>query len=234
MADIQVARPNQLADIYDRILARSFPSDELVDRATFLTYATWGEVLVSADDLEQVAAVAVADYSSATQLLLVEYLAVAPESREGGSGRKLLKAAQKRWSELMAPGAFLAELERPEGHVASAEFGDPVRRLKFYQRLGYKALALPYYQPALSPEGRAVMDLVLVVLVNDPEWASADGARFTEGARLEALLLERMPAPAPGEEAAWAALMEATRNPEGIELVELSDLSQVPRSVPVS
>lgn len=232
MADIQVARPNQLGEIYDRILARSFPADELVDRATFLTYATWGEVLVSHDADEEVAAVAVADYSSTTDLLLVEYLAVAPESREGGWGKKLFKAALKRWSELMSPGAFLAELERPDGHRASAEFGDPVRRLKFYERLGFKGLALPYYQPALSPEQHPVMDLLLSVLVTNPDWLSADGSRFTEGARLEAMLLERMPEPAPGEEAAWEALLAATRAPEGIELVDLSDVKRVPRSVP--
>lgn len=229
VTSIEVARPNQLGDIYDSILAKSFPPAELVDRAAFLTHATWGEVLVSGG--EEITAVAVGDHSAATRLMLVEYLAVAPEHRASGSGTELFRAARQRWMDLVSPGAFLAEIERPDAHQASEAYGDPIRRLAFYERLDVRALALPYYQPAVGPETAPVPDLLLGIVVEDDSWVH--GNRFLEGARIEALLRERNPDPTDAELPAWEALLEATRNPEGIELVPLSEYERVPRSGPI-
>ncbi len=225
---MEVAHPFQLGEVYDRLLKRSFPPQELADRESFLNFVTWGEVLVEREG-DLIKAAAVGDYSSAVDLLLLEYLAVLPEHRGKGSGSKLLQAAFAQWRELMRPGAFLAEIERPDGHQASPEYGDPVRRLKFYHKLGLRALALPYYQPALAPGLPAVPDLLLGVLVEDDSWL--DGNHFLEGERVAELLRGRNPEPTPAELPAWHALLDACAGP--IELVDLADYARVPRSGPI-
>jgi len=233
MTTVQVARPSQLGDVYDTILVRSFQPDELVDKTTFLTYSTWGEVLLTEDAEGGITGAAVADHSSDTMVSVLEYLAVAPEHRGSGAGSALLTAAVERWRELVSPGAILAEIERPDVHDTTEQFGDPGRRLAFYERHGFKGLALPYYQPALTPEQQPVPDLILGVLVLDPTWVSEDGTRFVEGARLEDVLRHRSPDAQEGEESAYDALLAATRNPDGIELVPLSQYLRIPRSGPL-
>lgn len=238
MTTVQVARPAQLGEVYDSILVESFQPDELVDRAAFMHYSTWGEVLVTEDAEGVVTGAAVADHDAATGISVLEYLAVAPEHRGAGAGSTLLTAAVQRWTELVAPGALLAEIERPDSHDATEQYGDPGRRLAFYQSHGFQALAVPYYQPALTPEQRPVPDLVLGILVLDPSWVSPDGTRFLEGARLEEVLRHRIPAEDgdahdDGTAEVRERLLAATRDPAGIGLVALSDYEGIPRSGPV-
>lgn len=233
MTTVQVARASQLADVYDTILVRSFQPDEVVDKAAFMHQTTWGEVLVTEDEEGVATGVAVADHHASTGISVLEYLAVAPGQRGGGAGSALLTAAVSRWTELVSPGALLAEIERPDSHSATEAFGDPTRRLAFYERHGFQALALPYYQPALSEKQRAVPDLILGILILEPTWVNTDAGRFVEGPRLEETLALRNPGS--GEEReAWDRLLAATRDPRGIELLPLSEYARIPRSGPIS
>lgn len=235
MTTVQVARPNQLGDVYDSILVRSFQPDELVDKGAFMHASTWGEVLVTQDAEGNLTGAAVADHDSETGLSVLEYLAVAPGHRGAGAGSALMDAAVEQWVALVSPGALLAEMERPDAHEATEQFGDPGRRLAFYARHGFQALAVPYYQPALTPDQRPVGDLILGIRVFDPSWVSADGTRFVEGARLEQVLRARIPAPEdPALQDAWEALMASTRDPQGVALLPLEDYARVPRSGPLS
>lgn len=231
MTTVQVARPSQLGDVYDSILVRSFQPDELVDKAAFMHHTTWGEVLLTEDAEGVATGAAVADHHPPTGVSVLEYLAISPEHRGTGAGSALLEAAVARWTELVNPGALLAEIERPDAHDAAGQFGDPTRRLAFYDRHGFRALALPYFQPALTPEQQPVPDLILGVLVFDPSWVSADGSRFLEGARLEQVLAERIPADE--HPSAREALLAATRDPAGIELLPLAEYARIPRSGPI-
>ena len=234
MTTVQVARPSQLGDVFDTILVRSFQPDELVDKAAFMHASTWGEVLITQDAEGAITGAAVADHDSETGLSMLDYLAMAPEHRGAGAGSALLTSAVEQWAQLVSPGALLAEMERPDVYGATEQFGDPTRRLAFYERHGFRGLAVPYYQPALTPEQHPVPDLVLAVLVFDPAWVSADGTRFLEGARLEQVLLARIPEPEePVLHAAWQAMLEATRDPDGIELIPLGEYSRIPRSGPL-
>ncbi len=229
MTNVQVARASQLADVYDTILALSFQPDELVDKAAFMHQTTWGEVLVTEDEEGVATGVAVADHHPETGISVLEYLAVAPGHRGAGAGSALLNAAVGQWTELVGPGALLAEIERPDSHDATDQFGDPTRRLAFYERHGFQALALPYYQPALTEGQHAVPDLILGIRVFEPSWVNVDASRFVEGPRLEQVLTERNP----GGEQAWEALLAAVRDPEGIELIPLSEYARIPRSGPI-
>ncbi|MGC3952975.1 MAG: GNAT family N-acetyltransferase [Propionicimonas sp.] len=231
MTTVQVARPSQLGDVYDSILVRSFQPDELVDKAAFMHHTTWGEVLLTEDAEGVATGVAVADHHPATGVSVLEYLAVAPGHRGAGAGSALLQAAVQQWGELVNPGALLAEIERPDAHGATEQFGDPTRRLAFYDRHGFRALAVPYFQPALTADQQAVPDLILGVLVFDPSWLSPDGNRFLAGARLEQALAERIPDDQHPE--AREALLAATRDPAGIELLPLAEYARIPRSGPI-
>ena len=72
------------------------------------------------------------------------------------------------------------------------------------------------------------------MLVFDPSWVNADGTRFLEGARLEQVLRARIPEPADPElQAAWQAMLAATRDPDGIELIPLAEYARIPRSGPL-
>lgn len=233
MSTIQVARPNQLGDVYDLILAPLFPADTLVDRASFMHGSTWGEVLVSEAPDGALTGAAVADHLPNLRLSVLEYLALDPGHRAQGTGTELFRAAIAQWVQLVSPGAFLVEIARPDAHDPDPAHGDPDRRVAFYDRLGVRALALPYYQPALSPEQRPVPDMVLGILVLEASWLTEHGTRFTEGARLEALLQARNPSPTEAELVAWEALLEATREPAGIEVLPLTEYGRVPRSGPI-
>lgn len=226
LSGVEAASPYLLGEIYDQILAKSFPPEEIADRASFLTYTTWGEVLVEGDPVH---AVAVGDYSRDTEMLLLEYLAVLPEYRGQGTGSKLVQSAFQTWRELMGPGAFLAEIERPDAHPGSEEYGDPLRRLNFYDKLGMRALALPYYQRALAAHLPPVPDLLLAVLIEDESWEQ-DGF-FTQGERLAALLRAWNPSPEPEEAPAWQQLMDACSQP--IRILPLTDYLEIPRSGPI-
>ena len=233
MTTVQVARPSQLGDVYDTILVRSFQPDELVEKAAFMHHSTWGEVLLTEGADGDITGTAVADHSADTRISVLEYLAVSPEHRGAGAGSALLTAAVERWAQLVSPGAILAEIERPDVHRATEQFGDPARRLAFYERHGFQGLAVPYFQPALTPEQRPVPDLILGILVLDPSWVSADGSRFVEGSRLEDVLRRRSPYAPEGWEPAYEAMLTATRDPAGIELVPLSQYQRIPRSGPL-
>ncbi len=230
MTTVQVARPSQLGDVYDTILELSFQPDELVDKAAFMHQTTWGEVLVTQDEEGVATGVAVADHDADTRISVLEYLAVRPGQRGAGAGSALLSAAVSRWTELVSPGVLLAEIERPDSHDATEQFGDPTRRLAFYERHGFQALALPYFQPALTPDRHPVPDLILGIRVFEPTWVNVDATRFVEGPRLEQVLSRRNPG---SDEPAWEALLAATRDPQGIELVPLAEYARVPRSGPI-
>jgi hypothetical protein len=98
--------------------------------------------------------------------MLLGYLAARPGSRGRGVGGQLLEQAVRTWSERYKPCVVLAEVERPDKHRASLTHGDPVGRLRFYQRYGASALDLPYFQPALrADEDRAYGMLLIALLV---------------------------------------------------------------------
>ena len=73
---------------------------------------------------------------------------------------------------------------------------------------------------------------ILGILILEPTWVNVDVSRFVEGPRLEQTLAERNPGS--GEQrGAWERLLAATRDPQGIELVPLSEYARIPSSGPI-
>lgn len=207
--------PEELALLHARVLAPSFPPDEL-ERVDGMTAALRRGTLVAAaarDDEGAVLGLATGSWSARTRVLLLSYLAVAPGGRGGGVGGTLLDAALTTWVERLDPLVVLAEVEDPRAASGSRPeaHGDPVARLRFYQRRGARALPLAYTQPALRPGARRVPGMLLLALRVAPDLVAPDTSwrvptaalrgfleeyyAGTEGGRPPAALLEPLAGP---------------------------------------
>jgi GNAT superfamily N-acetyltransferase len=94
------------------------------------------------------------------RVLLVAYIVVADSLRSHGLGSELLATVAP--SSPAAKGRLvLAEIDDPRQHFPGP-FGDPARRVRFYQREGWQLLPLPYLQPSLRPATPRVEGLLLI------------------------------------------------------------------------
>jgi GNAT superfamily N-acetyltransferase len=105
------------------------------------------------------------------RVLLVAYLVVASAMRSRGLGSELLAT-------VAAPGPLvLAEIDDPRRHPVGP-YGDPYRRVRFYEREGWRLLPLSYTQPSLRPGSPRVGGLLLIT-----SWATdadVDGVLVAE------------------------------------------------------
>lgn len=83
------------------------------------------------------------------ELRFVEHIAVNPEIRGGGIGKKLMNAYISRSDK-----PVLLEVEPPEGTLEQ-------RRIGFYERLGFQLNPFSYVQPPLR-EGQADLPLMIM------------------------------------------------------------------------
>lgn len=161
----------QLDSLWRDVLAPSFPPDELTSPDDLRAGLASGELTaygVQQQDGQVVAGI-VASWSRATQVLLVDYLALAPGHRGGGVGGRLLDRSLAGWREELHPVLALAEVEHPGQHPVHPTHGDPAARLRFYARHGARALALPYFQPGIGgPGSPRVPAMLLMALGTDP------------------------------------------------------------------
>jgi GNAT superfamily N-acetyltransferase len=178
-------------------------------------------------------AAAVGDWSQASRLQLLSYLAVLPAYRGAGHGSRLLAHVLARWRTLYQPCAIVAEIEHPAAHEASEAYGDPAARLRFYSRHGAVALDLPYFQPALRPGLGRWYGMVLVSLHLDPELAGPAPGSYAAAPvrRFMVEYLELAEGGVPGDAAA-TALLAAMDRPDGIPTLPLDDPARLPVSRP--
>lgn len=95
---------------------------------------------------------------------LLAYLAVSRTHRGNGYGGRLLDAVVDRWESEYDPELIIAEVEDPSRYGSSAETGDPVARVRFYEAHGAVRLDVPYEMPKPVPEMPEVDDLNLFVV----------------------------------------------------------------------
>lgn len=153
---------------YCELLEPTFPADELVTEPDFVAAVTSGEVLVHLiGDEAAPDGIAIAEYFPKSRVLLLSWLAVRPQGRGGGIGRRLLTQALQRWRDELDPVLVLGEVEHPDSIPADPIHGDPAARLRFYDSFGARALDLPYLQPPLRPGGAAPENLMLVAFLVD-------------------------------------------------------------------
>ncbi|MEU5562247.1 GNAT family N-acetyltransferase [Micromonospora musae] len=169
--------------LYRQVLLPSFPDEQLVTRESLLTdlHDGAGEVFVVRDEAGTLLGGAVGSWYEDGRVMLLSYLAVTEASRGTGAGTLLLGNLVPEWAKRYDPCLILAEVERPDQHTGNSAHGDPEARLRFYHRLGARALDLPYFQPALDRQKARVPGMLLLLLHAAPEFAGERPESVTAG-----------------------------------------------------
>ncbi|HWE91660.1 MAG TPA: GNAT family N-acetyltransferase [Pseudonocardiaceae bacterium] len=155
-----------LTPFYQDILQPAFPADELISLDEFRTgYGSPSPVYHGTLALrgDEPVGGALGEYDPGSGLMLLAYLAIREDQRGTGLGTGLLNEVLPAWRAALTPTATIAEVEDPRFYRAGPH-GDPVARLRFYERLGSTVLPLPYFQPALRPDVSRVRGMFLICL----------------------------------------------------------------------
>jgi hypothetical protein len=231
MRILEPATNDKLTSLYREIVVPAFPPDELMSVDELEAGVRLGTTRVTAavDERGAPAACAVAEWSPASRVLLLSYLAVAGSGRGRGVGGSLYRHVLGEWTAQYGPCLFVAEVEHPDQHAGSAAHGDPLRRLRFYGAHGARVLRLPYFQPALRQGSRRIYGMLLLALHVDPPFT---GPRpdSVAGAPLALWMQEYLAeteGPAGGDPAA-AALLDALAAADGVALLDVERYREVP------
>ncbi|HMK96580.1 MAG TPA: GNAT family N-acetyltransferase, partial [Acidimicrobiales bacterium] len=149
----EALRRGALRRLYQDILEPSFRPEELGEPWEE-GHVPDGLLLVAWDEARQEAlGCAIGELYETSRVLLLGYLAVRPDLRARGVGTRLMNGVLRQWcrDDWLA----LAEIDDPRHHEPHPGHGDPVARLRFYERFGVRAIAAPYFQPSLDGGGRA-------------------------------------------------------------------------------
>lgn len=120
-------------------------------------------------DGEPVAGILAERYGT-SGVLLVSYVAVHRSRRGRGDGMRLVTTMLPKWQDSLRPSLVLAEIDDPRFHAADIDTGDPDLRLRFWERAGWRLLAMPYFQPSLRAGSPRAKDMLLIVFgADDPE-----------------------------------------------------------------
>lgn len=210
-----VASREARASMYDAVLSPSFGPEELPPREQFLAWTARDEleVLLATDPEtgDTLGCAVVALRQGAPQVALLAWLAVRPGLRGTGTGGALLDAAIDLARDAGAH-LLLAEVEDPRKHPASADHGNPWRRLGFYARNDLALLDLPYFLPPMAPGQERVPDMLMLASVLRDGADSPEVLRPALVAFLRAFV-PRLDGDDPDHDALLAAAAEVTAEP---------------------
>lgn len=168
---VEQTRPGGLLErVYREVLVPAFPANELESEASVaetLEVGT-GSLFVAVDETGRPTGAAFGRWSEASRIQMLTYLAVDPGTRGHGLGGRLLREAVEAWTRRHRPCAVVAEIESPEARAVHEAYGDPRRRLQFYEQAGARVLDLPYFQPGIGGPEHRVQGMLLLVLHADP------------------------------------------------------------------
>ena len=164
------AVPENLAEQIRALYERSFPKEELNDFGEMMQALGGGEMrgsprLIIAVEGDKLLGLSFFKYYAQAELGYLWYIAVDESTRGSGIGTKLYRATldalirAARGSGGRIKG-LIFEVERLDSE-AHPMFGDPIRRVKFYERLGARLiLGYDYWQPPIPPHGPVPLQLM--------------------------------------------------------------------------
>jgi GNAT superfamily N-acetyltransferase len=225
VVDVRDSGSRYVPEFYRHVMVPSFPPDELETEEELVSGLRSGRsrVLVAVGTDGNVLGGAVGEYFPRSRVMLLAYLAVLPGGRGGGVGSTVLQAARDAWTAELSPRLIVLEVEDPRDFTGSEAFGDPVARVRFYERHGGRALPLPYVQPALGPDTARVPGLMLMAFGNDEPGA----AGAVDGQHVASFLAEYFEefegAARPGD-TELELLLSACAWPGGLPLLTIDEL----------
>jgi GNAT superfamily N-acetyltransferase len=216
----------RVPEFYRTVIVPSFPPNELESEEELMSRLRSGcsRVLIALGTDGAIVGGAVGDYFPRSNVMLLAYLAVLPGQRGSGAGSVLLEAARQAWTAELNPRFIALEVEDPREFKGSEAYGDPVARVRFYERHGVRALPIPYMQPALNPDTARVPGLMLMVF-GDTDTRS--GPQTLDGqhvARFLAEYFEEFEGPARPDDADLTLLLAACARPGGLPLMLVDEL----------
>jgi ribosomal protein S18 acetylase RimI-like enzyme len=217
---------SQAAAFYQSVLAPHFRADEVDTEESFAEDLRSGHTVALAARTAGRAIVggAVTDWFDRSRVLLLSYLAVVQGHRSTGAGSRLMAAVSGAGSAALDPLLLVAEVDDPRCYRSDPAIGDPWARLRFYERLGGRTLALPYVQPSLGPGRSRVPHMLLMVLGGT---LAAPGTPRVGGETVELFLreyYERCEGPVQSGDAQVQGLLAACSKPGGLALLPAGDL----------
>jgi GNAT superfamily N-acetyltransferase len=229
IGELDATEPDEVADFYRLILASNFPDDELETIEGFTVGLNSGGTfaLVARTSEGMIAGGAVGDLFPRSNVVLLSYLAVPPAGRGSGTGGLLMRAVTEVWGGRLNPSLFLMEVEDPRYHYDDANFGDPQARVRFYERLGARALPVPYFQPALGSRGSSARRVPHLMLMAFGGTQMPPGTQGVDGSIVELFLteyLEGCEGPVRPQDADAQRLLAACRRSAGLPLLRVSEL----------
>lgn len=226
-----VTGTEDLKQVYDALLAPSFPPSELVPLEWLTEGVTSGAVdVLVAEDSSGAVAIAVTEPLPPAPVVLLTYFATRADRRGSGIGTALFRGMLQAVLDRDRPQLVVAEVERPDWHTASPEFGDPTARLRFYGRHGARALDLPYFQPPIVEGDDPVHGMLLLALhLADGVVVTGDDGR--EGVPGEGLLADATDAilddAGPGGRTPAADRLRAASRVPAVPLYPVEDYARI-------
>ncbi|MCL4414639.1 MAG: NB-ARC domain-containing protein [Actinomycetota bacterium] len=232
--DLAQARVRDLLDEADQeVLGPSFPPEQYVSRASMDVAADEedegqeaaceeeGDWQVAVGPDGNVWGVVKVEHYPLSDAVLYAYVATRPGYRGIGIGRTLMHGATQQLASLPESVLAFIEIDMPGYHAVDEAYGDPVARLRFYERFGIKATDLHYFQPRLRVHLSRSYHMVLGVV---PRAGSVLPAHIS-GERTRAFLEEYfVDCEGPGalEDEEVRRLLEQCKRPE-IPLLPLTE-----------
>jgi GNAT superfamily N-acetyltransferase len=230
---VRTATPEERRVAFDTVLAPSFVFDELEPYEEFDTKLEDGTttLLVGVDDAGAIVAAAVFVNIRAASAVVLRQMATREDVRGTGLGTELYRAFIATLEESEQPSLVLAEVQHPDHHEAHPRHGDPLSRLRFYDRFDARIIDVPYYKPALAPGLKPVYGLLLLALYVRPDLINPARTYLDPPENLLFALRSLLYADGDPDEAAAAALLSAaSRN--RVRLLPTSEYARVTPGLP--
>lgn len=230
---VRVAAPEERRVAFDTVLAPSFVLDELEPYEEFEAKLE-DEVttlLVGANESGEIVAAAVFVHIRAASAVVLRQMATREDLRGTGLGTELYHGLIATLEETEQPSLVLAEVQHPDHHEAHPRHGDPLARLRFYDRFDALIIDVPYYQPALTAGQQPVYGLLLLALYVRPDLINPARTYLDPPENLLFALRSLLYADGDPDEGAAAALLSAA-SVSRVRLLPTSEYAQVKPGLP--